>query len=148
MIRSLLIATMVAMSAPSAAQAVAIAAPTELTAMQEAEITRLTNDFFGQVKAGRYEEAYKSAFSSPLMRKREADLESAAASTEKMFKTYGEIFDWEPVSEELVSRNFVRRLYMIRTSNAPVFFVIEYYFVGNRWTILKVVFNDNYSEIK
>lgn len=148
MIRTLMFTIALAMASPGVALASAVATPTELTAAQDAEITRLTNDFFGKVKAGRYVEAYKEAFTSPLMRKREADLETVAASTESMFKTYGEVIDWEIMGEELVSRNYVRRMYVVRTLNAPVFFVVEYYFVGNKWMILKITFNDSYSAFK
>lgn len=119
-----------------------------VSASDEATIDRLADTFFGKLKGGRYQEAYADAFSSPLMRKRSMEVEQVAGQTEAAFKVYGAPQDWEVMAEQNVSQTFVRRYYIVRTENLPVFFTIEYYSFGGKWSILNIAFQDSFKNIQ
>jgi len=106
-----------------------------VAASDEAAIDRLAEAFFGKLKAGHYQEAYADAFASPLMKKRTLEIEQVGSQAEAAFKLYGVVQDWEPMAAQNVSQTFVRRYYIARTENLPVFFVVEYYSFNGKWSV-------------
>jgi len=119
-----------------------------IAAADEAAIDKLADAFFSKLKAGQYKEAYDGAFSSPLMKKRSLELEQVASQTEAAFKMFGPVKDWEPFASQMPSKNFVRRFYVVRTENLPLFFTAEFYHVDGRWMILNITFVDSFKNLQ
>ena len=119
-----------------------------LAAQDEATMDKLADGFFGKLKAGQYHQAYSDAFSTPLMKKRVLEIEQVATQTEQAFRTYGPPKDWEHYAEQKPSKNFVRRFYIVRTENTPLFFTVEFYQVDGKWMILNLAYWDSFKSIQ
>jgi hypothetical protein len=77
-----------------------------------------------------------------LMDKKQAELESAATQTAAAMQIYGKILGWEQVSEATISPSFIRRVYLVKTENAPLFFRLQFYRAGARWVVWRLDFAD------
>jgi hypothetical protein len=104
--------------------------------------------FLTQLKAGKVKEAYDEAFAGSLMSKKIAEVEQAVAGTENGLRYYGGVRDWQLIERQHPADGFPVAIYLVRLESGPLFFRIQLYDNGVRWTVYNINFTDNYDQAK
>lgn len=105
------------------------------------------NAFFRTLQTGDPVKAYTAIFPPGMAAKKQADLENLSTQTGTALKYYGKILGWELAKEERVSPSYVRRLYVVRTEMAPLFYRFDFYKPETTWTAVNVYFADQYGKV-
>jgi hypothetical protein len=121
--------------------ALLVVAPAAAVA-QPGDPGELAQGFFRTLQSGQVLKAYQDMWRDTLMDKKQAELESAATQTAAAMQIYGKILGWEQVSEATISPSFIRRVYLVKTENAPLFFRLQFYRAGARWVVWRLDFAD------
>lgn len=127
-----------------ATAALLIAMP--MTAAAAAEPEAPITLFFGKLKAGPSAEAFKAIWTGTLMEKKAGEMQVAADQMDTAIRYFGPVLDWEPIGVGSTSPHFQERYYLLRTRGGPLFFKFTLYENGERWTISKFTFHDDFDK--
>ena len=124
----------------------AFAAPAMAQTSEANSPDGVANAFFRDLQSGDTTKAYTSIFSPVVISKKQADVENLSAQTAAALKFYGKVLGWELAHETQVSPSYVRRLYVVRTEVAPLFYRFDFYKPSTKWTVVNVFFADQYAK--
>jgi hypothetical protein len=136
MLRALMVAVVLALAAPAAAQT-----------QTDGQMQRIADGFFTSLKAGEFVKAYQDIWRGTPMDKKQADVEAMITQTGSAFQLYGKMDGWETVSEETVAPSFRRHTYLVRTDVGPLFFRMQFYRRASGWSVYRLDFADQLSRL-
>jgi hypothetical protein len=104
------------------------------------ELAKIASEFFLDLQQGKSSEAYHGAFRDTEAALGSQAIDSVAAQTDGLLKTFGKVEDWSLVGEDRVTPTLIRDLYYVRCQAVPMFFELQFYKSsdGAAWKVINV----------
>jgi len=107
----------------------------------------IAESFFNRLKAGEYQKAYADIWGESLMKAKPMEVANVINQMEITFKTYGSPEGYEVVSEEMLAPSLHVNTYLVRTPVSPLFFRVQFYRYGQKWSVYRLDFADQMGRL-
>lgn len=108
-----------------------------------AQTDRIAEHFFQSLRYGKVREALAElARTSPLMAKKQGDMQTLAGQIELAITNYGPVQRWERIGSEALGTMMRRDTYLVQHRDAVLRWRFVYARAGSGWTVSQFDFED------
>jgi len=101
----------------------------------------LAQAFFSTLEHGSVEDAMRIVLSAVAARKPD-EFTNAVAQTQNALRIYGKIVDYELANETKTSPSLIKRVYVSRSEQVPLFWSFYFYKGPRGWSVVQFNFQD------
>jgi len=103
--------------------------------------------FFNALKAEKVEAAYDALVKDTIIGDRKEDVDALKGRTKQALDSYGPIYGWEVVDEQVVGSSLLRRTLVSYNADLPLRWRFYFYKSGGQWRLVDLRVDDALVEL-
>jgi hypothetical protein len=103
--------------------------------------------FFNSLKADKVDAAYDALIKGTIIGEKPEDVNALKGRTRQALDSYGPIYGWEVVDEQVVGSSLLRRTIVSQNSDLPLRWRFYFYKSGGQWRLVDLRVDDALVEL-
>lgn len=103
--------------------------------------------FFNSLKADKVDAAYDALIKGTIIGDKKEDVDALKGRTRQALDSYGPIYGWEVVDEQVVGTSLLRRTLVSQNSDLPLRWRFYFYKSGGQWRLVDLRVDDALVEL-